>query len=91
MVRERTDGGTFGGRRKRKEEAPVGKRVENLKENRKKGISMAIVLCVSAFFLAFAAAIVYTAGFLPLKPMSGWNRNDVISWRKVMQKFWIRS
>ena len=64
MVRERTDGGTFGGRRKRKEEAPVGKRVENLKENRKKGISMAIVLCVSAFFLAFAAAIVYTAGLL---------------------------
>lgn len=42
----------------------MGKRVENLKENRKKGISMAIVLCVSAFFLAFAAAIVYTAGLL---------------------------
>lgn len=40
------------------------KRVENLKENRKKGISMAIVLCVAAFFVAFAAAIVYTAGLL---------------------------
>ena len=42
----------------------MGKRVENLKENRKKGISMAIVLCAAAFLVAFAAAIVYTAGLL---------------------------
>ena len=38
--------------------------LEQLRRNRKSGISMAIVLCVSAFFIAFAAAIVYTAGLL---------------------------
>lgn len=37
---------------------------QQLKENEKKGISMVLVLCVSAFFVAFAAAILYTAGTL---------------------------
>ena len=37
---------------------------QQLKENRKKGVSLAVVLCVSAFFIAFAAAILYTAGLL---------------------------
>lgn len=40
------------------------KGLKQLKADQKKGISMAIVLCVSAFFIAFAAAIVYTAGLL---------------------------
>lgn len=35
-----------------------------LKANKNKGISMAVMLCVSAFFVAFAAAIVYTSGLL---------------------------
>lgn len=35
-----------------------------LKNNQKKGVSMAVMLCVSAFFLAFAAAILYTAGMM---------------------------
>ena len=35
---------------------------QQLKANAKNGISMAVVLCVSAFFIAFAAAILYTAG-----------------------------
>lgn len=35
-----------------------------LKKDRRRGVSMAIVLCVSAFFIAFAAAIVYTSGLL---------------------------
>lgn len=38
--------------------------LQQLKANEKKGISMAIVLCVSAFFIAFAAAILYTAGLI---------------------------
>ena len=37
---------------------------QQLKENQNKGVSLAIVLCVSAFFVAFAAAILYTAGIL---------------------------
>ena len=37
---------------------------QQLQANAKKGISMALVLCVSAFFIAFAAAILYTAGML---------------------------
>ena len=37
---------------------------QQLRANAKKGISMALVLCVSAFFIAFAAAILYTAGML---------------------------
>ena len=37
---------------------------QQLKANEKKGISMAVVLCVSAFFIAFAAAILYTAGLM---------------------------
>ena len=40
------------------------KGLEQLRRNAKSGISMAVVLCVSAFFIAFAAAIVYTAGLL---------------------------
>lgn len=36
--------------------------LEQLKANGKKGVSMALVLCISAFFMAFAAAILYTAG-----------------------------
>lgn len=40
------------------------KRLKQLQTDRNKGISMAVVLCVSAFFLAFAAAILYTAGLL---------------------------
>ena len=40
------------------------KGLEQLRRNRKSGVSMAVVLCVSAFFIAFAAAIVYTAGLL---------------------------
>lgn len=35
-----------------------------LMENKKKGVSLAVVLCVSAFFVAFAAAILYTSGLL---------------------------
>lgn len=38
--------------------------VGRLKENAHKGISMAVVLCVGAFMLAFTAAIVYSAGLL---------------------------
>ncbi len=37
---------------------------EQLKANRKNGISMVLVTCVAAFFIAFAAAILYTAGLL---------------------------
>ena len=37
---------------------------QQLKANAKNGISMAVVLCVSAFFIAFAAAILYTAGMV---------------------------
>lgn len=37
---------------------------QQLQANAKNGISMALVLCVSAFFIAFAAAILYTAGML---------------------------
>ena len=37
---------------------------QQLRANAKNGISMALVLCVSAFFIAFAAAILYTAGML---------------------------
>ena len=37
---------------------------QQLRANAKNGISMALVLCVSAFFIAFAAAILYTAGVL---------------------------
>ena len=33
---------------------------QQLRANAKNGISMALVLCVSAFFIAFAAAILYT-------------------------------
>ena len=40
------------------------KSIELLGQNRKKGISMVIVLCVSAFFIALAAAIIYMAGVL---------------------------
>ncbi len=35
-----------------------------LKDNEKKGISMVVVMCVSAFFIAFATAILYTAGLV---------------------------
>lgn len=41
-----------------------GKGWQQLRANAKNGISMAVVLCVSAFFIAFAAAILYTAGML---------------------------
>lgn len=37
---------------------------QQLKANEKKGVSMTVVLCVSAFFIAFAAAILYTAGLM---------------------------
>lgn len=37
---------------------------QQLRANAKNGISMALVLCISAFFIAFAAAILYTAGML---------------------------
>lgn len=37
---------------------------QQLREQKKSGISMVVVLCVSAFFVAFAAAILYTAGML---------------------------
>lgn len=37
---------------------------QTLKASRKSGVSMAVMLCVSAFFLAFAAAILYTAGLM---------------------------
>lgn len=40
------------------------KRWKTLKENQNKGLSMVIVLCVSAFFVTFGAAIIYTAGLL---------------------------
>lgn len=36
----------------------------SLKANEKKGISMIVVMCVSAFFIAFATAILYTAGLV---------------------------
>ena len=39
-------------------------RWSSLKENQNKGVSLAVVLCVSAFFIAFSAAILYTAGLL---------------------------
>ena len=42
----------------------AGKGWKQLKVNAKNGISMAVVLCVSAFFIAFAAAILYTAGMV---------------------------
>lgn len=35
-----------------------------LRENKNSGVSLAVVLCVSAFFAAFAAAILYTAGIV---------------------------
>lgn len=35
---------------------------QQLRSNAKNGISMVVVMCVSAFFVAFAAAILYTAG-----------------------------
>lgn len=35
-----------------------------LKANKNKGISMAVMLCVAAFFIAFATAILYTAGLV---------------------------
>ena len=38
--------------------------LEQLKANEKKGVSMALVLCVSAFFMAFAVAILYAAGVM---------------------------
>lgn len=37
---------------------------QELKKNRKKGVSMAVVVCISAFFVAFSVAMVYTAGLL---------------------------
>ena len=37
---------------------------QTFKASRKSGESMAVMLCVSAFFLAFAAAILYTAGLM---------------------------
>ena len=37
---------------------------QQLRQQKKNGISMVVVLCVSAFFVAFAAAILYTAGML---------------------------
>ena len=37
---------------------------QQLRQNKKNGISMAVVICISAFFVAFAAAILYTAGLL---------------------------
>ena len=37
---------------------------KQLKKNKKNGISMALVICVAAFFTAFSAAILYTAGLL---------------------------
>ena len=37
---------------------------QTLKASQKSGVSMAVMLCVSAFFLAFAAAILYTAGLM---------------------------
>lgn len=37
---------------------------QQLRQNNKNGISMVVVICVSAFFVAFAAAILYTAGLL---------------------------
>ncbi len=40
------------------------RRLKVLYEHRKQGISMPLVLCVSAFFIAFAVAILYTAGLL---------------------------
>lgn len=37
---------------------------QELKKNKDKGVSMAVVLCISAFFIAFSVAMVYTAGLL---------------------------
>lgn len=37
---------------------------QQLKANQNKGISMAIMMCVAAFFVAFSGAILYTAGLL---------------------------
>lgn len=37
---------------------------QSIKKNRKNGVSMVLVLCVSAFFVAFAAAMVYAAGMV---------------------------
>ena len=37
---------------------------QQLRQNKKNGISMVVVICVSAFFVAFAAAILYTAGLM---------------------------
>ena len=42
---------------------------QQLRQQKKNGISMAVVLCVSAFFVAFAAAILYTAGMLTAQSM----------------------
>lgn len=39
-------------------------RMESLRKEKDKGVSLVIVLCASAFFVAFAAAILYTAGLL---------------------------
>ena len=47
-----------------KEGSSVQRRLKALYEQRKQGISMVLVLCVSAFFIAFAVAILYTAGLL---------------------------
>ncbi len=35
-----------------------------IKQNKKSGVSMVLVLCVAAFFVAFAAAMVYAAGMV---------------------------
>ncbi len=40
------------------------KRMQYLKKEKDRGVSLVIVLCVSAFFVAFAAALLYTAGLL---------------------------
>ena len=40
------------------------RRLQTLYETRKQGVSMVLVLCVSTFFIAFAVAILYTAGLL---------------------------
>ena len=40
------------------------KGMRELRKNSRQGVSLVIVLCVSAFFVAFAAAILYTAGLL---------------------------
>lgn len=39
-------------------------RIRLFRANARRGVSLAVVLCVSAFFAAFAAAILYTAGMV---------------------------